>query len=295
MTADACMCSDGCPSTWGCQPSFFCSNPGGVHSPIDRVSQLSRSVVPVLVYLTFKREYVRNKYVASPWKAYRREFNRVVHFLKTARDVNLSLPVYIVAGGYRNATAEAKLVQHGAKAVIEGPFIAPPRWSSSFHKHSFNRIGALALTQFDKVIVMDNDMTLFADIAELAASPTPAVVWHSASVTPTNLRDREHCAVTGGMFVFRPERAEYERAIEHLRGMYNGTAARFKYDGSDQEFFRSFYPMFFELPIRYHATSYLKMPAAEWHRVSVVHAISGFRKFDQRFPAFVRKRIRHYN
>ena len=31
---DACLCSRGCPSTWGCQPSFLCSDPGGVRSPI---------------------------------------------------------------------------------------------------------------------------------------------------------------------------------------------------------------------------------------------------------------------
>ena len=299
VTADACLCSRGCPSTWGCQPSFLCSDPGGVRSPIYLASQRPRGVVPVLIYLTFSIKHVRNKYSAAPWRAYRREFNRVAHFLETARASNLSLPVYVVAGGDRNATAEAELIKRGAAAVIEGPLVAPPRWSSTFHKHSFNRIGALALTQFEKVVVMDNDMALFADIAELAAAPTPAVVWHSASVTPKELRSQEDCAVTGGMFVFRPEKAEYDRAIAHLHGMYNGTTSRrFKYDGSDQEFFRSFYALdgrtLFELPIRYHATSYLKMPAAEWRKVAVMHGISGFRNFDGRLPTFIRKRIHHY-
>ena len=92
-------------------------------------------------------------------------------------------------------------------------------------------------------------------------------------MTPKELRSQEDCAVTGGMFVFRPEKAVRPRDRPPA-GCTTARRRRFKYDGSDQEFFRSFYALdgrtLFELPIRYHATSYLKMPAAEWRKVAVM-------------------------
>lgn len=39
-------------------------------------------------------------------------------------------------------------------------FLEPPQWASKWHKQSFNKLGALAMTQFDKVIVLDNDVVL---------------------------------------------------------------------------------------------------------------------------------------
>ena len=35
-------------------------------------------------------------------------------------------------------------------------FLESPRWASEWHKQSFNKLGALAMTQFDKVIVLPN-------------------------------------------------------------------------------------------------------------------------------------------
>eukprot|EP00966_Prymnesium_polylepis_P239160 5531141-Prymnesium_polylepis.1 len=136
-----------------------------------------------------------------------------------------------------------------------------PAWSSSFHKFSFQRLSALSFTQFDKVIVMDNDMAVLRNFDQLAAAETPALVWHSAA--PFMLKLGERCSVSGGLFVLRPSRAEYERALAHLKGMYVGERCTrkgvcFRYDGSDQEFWRSFYSRPYELPIRFHATNYLK-------------------------------------
>ena len=71
-------------------------------------------------------------------------------------------------------------------------------------------------------------------------------------------------------------------------------SAKFRYDGSDQEFWRSFYRRPYELPPRFHATSWLKMPASEWAHVRVIHAIHGFRPWDRRTPAFVRMHMIHF-
>ena len=104
--------------------------------------------MPVLVYLTFSIKHVRNKYSAAPWRRTAAVQPRRALSRDGARR-QLSLPVYIVAGGDRNATAEAELIKRGAAAVIEA-LVAPPRKPSTFHKHSFSRIGALALTRLKR-------------------------------------------------------------------------------------------------------------------------------------------------
>ena len=110
--------------------------------------------------------------------AYTREINRITWLLRSARAVNTTLPIHIVVarGSERNATLERTFSQLGAASTIESPAVVPPRWTSAFHKHSFSRLAALALTQFAKVIVLDNDMTLIRNIDELAAAETPAMV-----------------------------------------------------------------------------------------------------------------------
>ena len=78
------------------------------------------------------------------------------------------------------ARMQAHLERLGAH-ILPGIFVEPPAWASAFHKFSFNRISALRLTQFEKVIVMDNDMALVDAIDELRHAPAPAMVHTSAA------------------------------------------------------------------------------------------------------------------
>ena len=82
------------------------------------------------------------------------------------------------------------LLSHSRGLDIQIPFVPPPRWASSFHHFSFSRIAALALTQFRKVIVMDNDMALRANIDDLASdgARAPGMVFHTATVLPKKAR-----------------------------------------------------------------------------------------------------------
>ena len=110
------------------------------------------------------------------------------------------------------------------------------------------------------------------------------------------MRLGESCAVTGGLFVLRPSASEYARALAHLASMYPAGTTRFRYDGSDQEFWRSFYGgrTVWELPPRFHATTWLKMPPSEWLHVRVLHSIHGFKPWDHRLPKSVREHVRHF-
>ena len=162
---------------------------------------------------------------------------------------------------------------------------------SRFHPFSFARIGALALTQFSKVIVLDNDMTLLQNIDELAElAPTPAMVWHTATVLPK----KERCAVTGGLFVLRPNRTEFERALHHLYHELNAGSKHRCYDGSDQEFWRSFYRPIYELPLRYHAHQNLRMDFDQWQKIRLMHSIAGFSHAGQdKSPLIIRSKMMH--
>lgn len=141
-----------------------------------------------------------------------------------------------------------------------------------------------------QVIVLDNDMTLIGNIDELAHAETPAMVFHTATVLPK----KERSAPTGGLFVLTPSASEYERALAHLYSLNPPTAKNttrrakagssmragpsFRcYDGSDQEFWRSFYRPLYELPLRYHAHTGLVMNISEWRGIKLMHNIQGFR------------------
>ena len=261
--------------------------------------------VAILVFLHFNATYVRLKHAHHPGIAYLREIHRLEWLLKSARDVKTRIPVHVVVAGDRNASAEAFLQSLGAQ-IIESPHVRPPRWASWFHKHSFGRIAALALTQFRKVIVLDNDMTLLANIDDLAAAETPAMVFHTATVLPR----KERCAPTGGLFVLTPSRREYDRALHHLYALNPAKDAKGRalapalankgksyrcYDGSDQEFWRSWYRPLYELPLRYHAHTGLVMNTSEWRQIRLIHNIAGFRMVYMRLPAFVRRKIRFFH
>ena len=232
LEADGCMCSRGCQSTYACSPSALCSRTEV------RASDATLKV-PIVLFLQFNESLVRHKYAANPAIAYRREFNRILWFVESARRVQTRMPLYVAVGGRRNHSAEAHLQRLGV-GIVSLPFVAPPLWSSLFHHFSFSRIAALALTQFEKVVVMDNDMVLLGNIDELAEhAEAPGMVWHTATV----LAKKERSAVTGGLFVLKPDAAEYARALHHLYHELNrrprGTgvglnAGRRCYDGSDQ-------------------------------------------------------------
>ena len=65
------------------------------------------------------------------------------------------------------------------------------------------------------------------------------------------------------------------------------------YDGSDQEFWRSFYRPIYELPLRYHAHTNLRMAKDEWFKIKLIHAISNFEQVDKT-PLALRRRFKYF-
>ena len=247
-TAHGCSCSIGqCYTAWRCQPSQLCkSAKATLTTTLPKAS--------ILLFLTFNASLVRNKYRYKPQKAYRRELNRIKLFAASARRVQTTLDINVVVAGDRNQTAEAKLRDQHGIGIIATDYVHPPEWASPYHRQTFNKLQALRLTQYDRVIVVDNDSVLLGNIDHLASLPaeeTPAAVWHNTFLG--TFQQGERCAVTTGLMVFAPARAAYDKALRHLQtGM---TYSKARYDGGDQEFWQSYNQLYhprgmFELPIR---------------------------------------------
>ena len=290
LRTSECMCSNGCQSTWQCKPSRMCGGDGSERL----VSRAAAAEVPLLLFLHFNRSQLRHRFAGRPMDAYAREARRIEWLIRSARLVNTSMPIHVVVGGDRSAEGEARLRRLGAQ-ITPSAVVQPPRWASSFHKLSFSRIAALGLTQFKKVVVLDNDMALAGNIDELAVhAEAPAMVWHTSTI----FASKEFSAPTGGLFVLEPSAQAFLNATRHLAQM-NGRSPRRCYDGSDQEFWRDFYraprtPLI-ELPLRYHAHNGLvTLKPAEWRKVKIVHGISGFKYLQDRVPTFVRSQLRFF-
>ena len=329
VAADACICSRGCPTTacprckqaagmglgsWGCKRSIFCDNDGAQ----SRAAATSASALPrvtLLTFLTFRAAYVRNVFAKKPQRAYIREVRRIAHLASSVRRVGSRLPFHCVVAGDRNQTQERYLESVGVRIVsgrylqpylIEAAtlcdrgcnpmsqrlhpyrtsFLEPPRWASKWHKQSFNKLGALAMTQFDKVIVLDNDVVLAKSLDELAYAETPSAVFHTA------IPRLDRCTITTGLMVLTPDLGQYRRALTHLYETMNYSASRA--DGGDQEFWHSFLPSIYELPIRYHTHVRLSMSTGDWLRVHMVHAISQFAGRGWSIPKNVTRLLKYF-
>ena len=238
--------------------------------------------VPLLLFLHFNRSQLRHRFAGRPMDAYAREARRIEWLIRSARLVNTSMPIHAVVGGdrVRRRRGCAGWARRSRRAPSSSRHAG-----LSFHKLSFSRIAALGLTQFKKVVVLDNDMALAGNIDELAVhAEAPAMVWHTSTI----FASKEFSAPTGGLFVLEPSAQAFLNATRHLAQM-NGRSPRRCYDGSDQEFWRDFYraprtPLI-ELPLRYHAHNGLvTLKPAEWRKVKIVHGISGFKYLQDRCP-----------
>ena len=272
LTSSECICSEGCSSSWRCRPSSLCDVPMQPtnHSKLDEDHRPLPQRVAILLFLAFNHSLVRSKFLHRPHAAYDREMHRILWFVRSARRVKTRLPIHVVVGPERNEAKEQQLMKHGVHITVGQP-VTPPKWASRFHLLTFSKIGALALTQFDKVFVFDNDVTLVHNIDHLAFVETPAAVWHNA-LAGWQWKHNETCAVTTGLLGLSPSQAEFDRALLHM----NSLGDRAVYDGGDQEFWRKFYT-WNELPNRYQAHQALNMPYDQWHKVRVLHTISGLR------------------
>jgi hypothetical protein len=141
------------------------------------------------------------------------------------------------------------------------PPVVVPSWASKWARGSFAKLRALSLTQYDKLLVLDNDDVVLRNVDHLLgpSTPTPAAVFGWKCFPRRELR--------ASTLVLTPRAADFERASALLRE--EATAV---YDDlGEQSVWRRLYPSVHELPARYAAMRTAELPAGEWSKVAIVH------------------------
>lgn len=265
---DLCMCSNGCQSKFLCKASHLCD--------VKQPKQLpyNKNLYTYMFFMTFNSSLVRNKFYKNPITAYKREYNRITWAIKSLKAVNSNFPIHIVVGGERFESYETKIKSYAE--FLYADVVAPPKWASKWHKLSFNKISALRFQQFEKIMILDNDIVVLKNIDHLFTAPTPSAVFHH---TVGNLYKHTKCSVTSGLLIISPSLQNFETSITWLKNTNRST-----FDGGDEEFwlwyFRDTY--IHELPLRYHIHRALPITSNTWSETNMLHLISNFRRTNEK-------------
>ena len=245
LIASRCPCSTfGCwnSSTWNnnsCRPTPWCD--AAAHGETRR--ELAAVDRPAIVTMLMRPpDGVNGRATRCHDLCLELQFSMLLRLLRSIRSVGSQLPVYTVRDAHPRAVEpawEEQLRYLGARPLHLPCHYTVPSWASAYHATHFATIALLCLTQFSKVLYMDNDMFLLENVDHLVRYDTPA----PAFVYSPNAK-----GINGGLMVLQPNRTLFEHAVRLL------AIRRPKYgNGGNQEFWPLLFPTFFELPVKYNA------------------------------------------
>ena len=266
--ADSCDCAAGhaerddtMPS---CAATSLCDN-GGQGAPG------GGSSAAIVLVLDANASRLRFYFGKDTRKAYTSQAGLLMRLLLSLRAVNTTLPIFVLVSGDRFPAAEKRLAALGATLLppdsapeldVKGGAVFASGWAQS----SFAKLRVLALEQFAKLIVMDNDAIVLRNIDHLASVPAPAFVFGYKCYPRRELR--------AALMVLAPSRAKWARASELMRD----PATLVYDDGGEQSVWRRLYASVHELPAGYAALRSADFSAAEWRHVHVLHDPNLLRK-----------------
>jgi hypothetical protein len=247
-----------------CTPSALCG--GAQAAMLSGGSQPNKAAI--LLVLDMQKENLRFP-VGNCDKCLKRGYEKavreVVRILISLRDVRTSLPIYLLASGLRYPAVEALLVRLYRIHLVEEdpPPVVVPKWASKWARGSFAKLRALALAQFDSLVVLDNDNIVLRNIDHLAG----AVPVGSAPAFTFAWKCHPRRELRASTIVLRPNVADWQRASRLVEDATTGI-----YDDlGEQSVWRRLYRSVLELPAGYAALRTADLPAAEWRKVHVVH------------------------
>ena len=142
------------------------------------------SIVAILLVIDMQRQNLRfpvGTCVPCLRRGYGRAVRELMRLLLSLRAVGTTVPIHILASGERYPDVEAKL---GARFNVtfltsDAPPVVVPEWASKWARGSFAKLRALSLTQYDKLLVLDNDNIVLKNVDHLLAPsmPTPSAVF----------------------------------------------------------------------------------------------------------------------
>ena len=194
-----------------------------------------------------------------------------VRVVLSLRAVGSSLPITLLAAGanveeFRRAAADLDV------RVVVRDYVDPPRWAYHWHLSSFNKLLALGLTEYDRVIVLDLDMVVVRNVDILAHVPSPAMAFLQHA--PLRVNDSLPLfAPNSGVLVLDTNAT----GLIEARSLMRRLTKRLTYwDGGDQSVWRHFYPVAYELPLGFNVVQPVEI--ARWADVSIIHDTSVHRQ-----------------
>lgn len=255
----------------------------------------------IVLVISFEPATVRPAFQHDAWGSYYAAILGALRLVLSLRRVQTALPISLLVSGLRNASFEALLTQLDVR-IIEGQHVPPPPWSHFLHRGSFSTLALLNLTQFDRVLFLEHDAIVTANIDWLAHSaPAPSFVnffddfqcainesargaaptWLSARGLRSDA-DRERARhawwhrITrmAGLILLEPAAAKWRRMrtlleLHHARPpLVNGSTIG---DRGSQTFWILMFPHYHELPVGFNAYMSAHLREGEWARVHVLH------------------------
>ena len=245
-----------------CEPTPLCQT-----DAVQPLSTQSPRRAAIVLFADMQRQNLRfpiGTCVPCLRRGYGKMNREILRILFALRAVKTSLPIHILASGERYPEVEAKIAAHfPGVSYLDAASLPPvppvPAWASKWARGSFAKLRALTLTQFSRVIVLDNDAVPLRNIDHLADAPAPALVFGWKCYPRRELR--------ASTMVLSPDLSTWKRALALLQD--ESTAV---YDDlGEQSVWRRLYHKVYELPARYAAMRTADLPADDWATVHIVH------------------------
>ena len=259
----------------------------------------------IVLVLGFSRDAVRPSFGHDPSRSYVDSTNLVMRCVLSLRRVNTTLPIHLLVSGERDLQREAVIASQGV--LIDSATALPraPAWASPWMRGTFAKLGALTLTQYQRIILLDSDTVAVKNIDHLSGAPPPiAGYFHFGEggytcpqpSSPSN-RWGDVClsgVLNSGVLALQPDALRLETARRLLgshrheqhgeRSMAAAGTLRLdeldggKWDTSDQRLWHALYTQVHELPFGYNANADANMTDEGWDRVYVLHDLVVQRK-----------------
>ena len=255
-----------------------------------------------MLLLHYNRSQVRKRHFGgAPLGSYVAQMRGVARTVLSLRAVSTALPIHLFVSGERYATCEQRL--SGRLGVSVHAFdappplgVSPPTWTDEWALGTFVKLRVLGMTQFERVIVLDNDVVVLRNVDHLASR---AVV-RTPSLVASSQNGGASTIMNSGVMVLKPDRDEYARmvglvaameAAHSMTNLTNGRRAEYPLiDHGDQAVWHNFYLRFHELPAAYNVHGpdpFVRRTAsnASFDATFIVHAHRGRRVTHPHFVA----------
>lgn len=246
----------------------------------DAASSSTDGATAYVVVLDFNPTRVRYFYRFDPFESYAVSMHLIARLVVSLRASKSRLPIHLVASGERHEGYERRLAELGVRIVgTDFGLTIPRRISNPFHIGSFSKLRALSLTQFRKIIVLDQDLVIMRSIDHLAHVPAPALVYR--------YKCYPELEINSGLMVLAPNASAWSSMQSLLRSPQKIT--RIHGDVSDQLVWRHFLRHVHALPVGYNAFRSANLVApAGWEQAHVVHDIWRYQRRGPVDPKFGR-------